>query len=67
MPDVLTMLRLPWNVAGEKEATIVSLLYSLLAVCITGLVIYGAYYGGVTALLLRSMFFSAVAAAAAPQ
>lgn len=63
MPDVLTMLRLPWNVAGEKEATIVSLLYSLLAVCITGLVIYGAYYGGVTALLLRSMFFSAVAAA----
>lgn len=60
---MLNTLRLPWYVTGEREAAIVSLLYALLAVGITGLVVYGAYYGAVTALLLRSMFFSAVAAA----
>lgn len=63
MSDVLTKLQLPWQATGDKEATVVSLLYTLFAVGITGLVIYGAYYGGITALLLRSMFFSAVAAA----
>jgi TRAP transporter 4TM/12TM fusion protein len=50
--------------AGKREKTLVSLLFSAIAVGIAGLVLYGAYYGGITALLLRSSFFSLVAAAA---
>ena len=49
---------------GGKERLIVSLLFSVVAAGIAGLVLYGAYYGGITALLLRSLFFSFVAAAA---
>lgn len=42
---------------GRKEQLSVSFLFSILAISIAGLVIYGAYYGGITALLLRSSFF----------
>src|SRR3546814_7903813 len=60
---VLGALRLESAAAGEREATAVSLLYALLAVAVAGLVVHGAYLGSVTALLLRSLFFSMVAAA----
>jgi len=63
MREALGRLRLPSSAAGEREATVVSLLYALLAVGTAALVVHGAYFGGVTALLLRSLFFSAVAAA----
>lgn len=59
-----TSLLLPSEYLGRKEQLVVSLLFSALAVCIAGLVLYGAYYGGITALLLRSSFFSLVACAA---
>ncbi|MAF17533.1 MAG: C4-dicarboxylate ABC transporter permease [Marinomonas sp.] len=49
---------------GRKEQLSVSFLFSVLAIGIAGLVIYGAYYGGITALLLRSSFFSLVACSA---
>lgn len=49
---------------GRKEQLSVSFLFSILAIGIAGLVIYGAYYGGITALLLRSSFFSLVACSA---
>lgn len=48
---------------GPLETRIVSGLFALMAVAISALVIYGAYFGGITALLLRSVFFSGVAAA----
>lgn len=55
------------SLRGENSANggaiTVSLLYALLAVAVTGLVIYGAFFGGITALLLRSMFYSLVASA----
>ncbi|RDL46174.1 C4-dicarboxylate ABC transporter permease [Marinomonas piezotolerans] len=49
---------------GRREQVVASTLFSLLAVSIAGLVLYGAYYGGITAFLLRSSFFSLVSAAA---
>lgn len=54
------------SLRGESAnggAIVGSLLYALLAVAVTGLVIYGAFFGGITALLLRSMFYSLVASA----
>ena len=57
-------LLLPTESLGRKEQLVVSILFSALAVSIAGLVLYGAYYGGITALLLRSSFFSLVACAA---
>src|SRR3546814_6155284 len=60
---VLGALRLESAAAGEREATAVSLLYALLAVAVAGLVVHGAYFGSITALLLRSLFFSLVAPA----
>src|SRR3546814_13678005 len=60
---VLGALRLESAAAGEREATAVSLLYALLAVAVAGLVVHGAYFGSIPALLLRSLFFSLVAAA----
>ncbi|TGG93407.1 TRAP transporter fused permease subunit [Natronospirillum operosum] len=45
------------------EFRLISVLFSLFAVGIAALVVYGAYFGGITALLLRSVFFSAVACA----
>ncbi|MEO3386892.1 TRAP transporter fused permease subunit [Mesorhizobium sp. CAU 1741] len=62
MKDALNKLILPSDHVGEGEARIVSLLFAVLAVTTTGLVIHGAFFGGITALLLRSLFFSAVAA-----
>lgn len=57
-------LLLPSDYLGRKEQLVVSIVFSVLAVSIAGLVLYGAYYGGITALLLRSSFFSLVACAA---
>lgn len=57
-------LLLPSESLGRKEQLVVSILFSVLAVATAGLVLYGAYYGGITALLLRSSFFSLVACAA---
>ncbi len=63
MKDALKELRFSSDHASEKEVTVVSVLYVLFAVITTGLVIYGAFFGGITALLLRSLFFSAVSSA----
>lgn len=49
--------------AGKRELLVVSLLFSLMAVGLTALVVYGAYFGGITALILRSIFLSLVAGA----
>ena len=64
MKTSLQSLLLESPFAGEKERLSVSVLFSVIAVGIAGLVLYGAYYGGITALLLRSLFFSLVAGAA---
>lgn len=61
--QVVNKLQLVDTTAGEKETLVVSLVFSLLAVAVTGMVIYGAYFGGITALILRSLFFSAVSGA----
>ena len=62
MSAILERLRLdraPARSRGEADA--VSLLFALLAVAATALVVYGAYFGLITALILRSAFFSLVA------
>jgi TRAP transporter 4TM/12TM fusion protein len=64
MKTSLQSLQLESTFAGEKERLSVSILFSVIAVGIAGLVLYGAYYGCITALLLRSLFFSLVAGAA---
>ncbi|ETI60261.1 TRAP transporter permease [Marinomonas profundimaris] len=64
MKTSLQSLQLESTFTGEKERLSVSILFSVIAVGIAGLVLYGAYYGGITALLLRSLFFSLVAGAA---
>ena len=64
MKTSLQSLQLESTFAGKKERLSVSILFSVIAVGIAGLVLYGAYYGGITALLLRSLFFSLVAGAA---
>ena len=46
-----------------RETAIVSLVFTILAVAVTALVVYGAYFGLITALILRSVFFSLVASA----
>lgn len=63
MTTELHKLQLPAPDVGRREATILSLIFAVIAVGVSGLVIYGAYFGGITALLLRSMFFSTVSAA----
>lgn len=63
MSEALDKLLLRGGHGKGRGAIIISLLYALLAVAITALVIYGAFFGGITALLLRSMFYSLVAAA----
>ena len=45
------------------EKTVVALIVSALALAVTVLLLYTSYFGGLTALLLRSMFFSLMAAA----
>ncbi|MDS9469837.1 TRAP transporter fused permease subunit [Paracoccus sp. MBLB3053] len=65
MPGI-TQLRLRLQRHGAislPEATIVSLCFAALAVAVTALVIWGAYFGLITALILRSGFFSLAAAA----
>ncbi len=62
MTGLLDQLRLDRATQrNDREAAIVSLLFAALAVAVTGLVIYGAYFGLITALILRSLFFSMVA------
>ncbi len=63
MKDALKELRFSSDHATNREVITVSLLYTVFAVVTTGLVIYGAFFGGITALLLRSLFFSAVSSA----
>lgn len=48
---------------SDTERVVASLYFAALAVAVTGLVIYGAYFGLITALILRAMFFSLVASA----
>ena len=64
MQSLLDTLRLDRGIKrGNAEAFIVSALVSLLAVGVTALVVYGAYFGLITALILRSVFFSLVSMA----
>src|SRR5690606_7369280 len=46
-----------------KEAVIASFLYAVLAIGVTAIVIHGAYFGSITALILRSTFYSMAASA----
>ncbi|MEJ2624763.1 MAG: hypothetical protein P8Z80_09555 [Pseudolabrys sp.] len=48
---------------GQIERRVVGSAAALLAVLTTGLVLYEAYYGTITALVVRSEFFSAMASA----
>ena len=57
----LDALRLTEEDRARGETAIVSALVAALAVAATALVVYGAYFGLVTALVLRSLFFSLVA------
>ncbi|WP_321332723.1 TRAP transporter fused permease subunit [Breoghania sp.] len=45
------------------EKTVVALVVAVLGLAVTGMLLYTSYFGGLTALLLRSMFFSMMAAA----
>lgn len=59
----LDTVRLPAPPERHRhEVTIVSLMVVALAIAATALVIYGAYFGLITALILRSAFFSLVGA-----
>jgi TRAP transporter 4TM/12TM fusion protein len=57
----LDALRLTEEDRARGETATVSALVAALAVAATALVVYGAYFGLVTALVLRSLFFSLVA------
>jgi TRAP transporter 4TM/12TM fusion protein len=61
--EPVASLTLPSAHAGARERAIVTAAVALLAVATTGLVVYGAYYGTITALVLRALFFSGMAAA----
>lgn len=64
MLSFIDELRLDHRTEGrEREVKLVSLLFTILAVAVTALVVYGAYFGLITALILRSVFFSLVGAA----
>lgn len=63
LTDINQKIALPNAHGTEKEAVIASFFYAVLAVGVTALVIHGAYFGSITALILRSMFFSMAAAA----
>lgn len=54
-------LRLEAPGRSRGEVALISLLVAALALAATVLVVYGAYFGLITALILRSMFFSLVA------
>ncbi|SDY57694.1 TRAP transporter permease [Citreimonas salinaria] len=66
MFKLLDRLRLDRSATTRSggEIAFISLLFTLVAVAVTGLVIYGAYFGLITALILRSAFFSLVASGA---
>lgn len=63
LSDLTSKLALPNEHGTNKEAIIVSMLYAALAVGITAIVIHGAYFGSITALILRSIFYSMAASA----
>jgi TRAP transporter 4TM/12TM fusion protein len=60
--EVFDRLRLKAGAVGRRETNALSLVFAVMAVAATALVVYGAYFGGITALVLRSLFFSVVAA-----
>ncbi|SFP44455.1 TRAP transporter permease [Tranquillimonas alkanivorans] len=66
MFKLLDKLRLDRSATTRSggEVVFVSLLFTLVAVAVTALVVYGAYFGLITALILRSSFFSLVACGA---
>ena len=39
MADMMSKLRLPWYLTGKREAGMVSIVYTLLALAVTGLVV----------------------------
>ncbi|HEX2255753.1 MAG TPA: TRAP transporter fused permease subunit, partial [Afifellaceae bacterium] len=61
--EALASLILPSPHAGQRERALVSAAVAILAVAVTALVVYGAYFGTITALVLRALFFSGMAAA----
>ncbi|MDR5885999.1 TRAP transporter fused permease subunit [Vreelandella janggokensis] len=61
--QVTEKLLLDVDGAGRRESVFVSLLFSAMAIAVTALVVYGAYFGGITALILRAIFLSIVAGA----
>ena len=63
MVRAMDELRQPAEGAGEMEVRTVSVIFAILAITATALVIHGAFFGNITALLLRSLFLSVVAAA----
>lgn len=63
LTDLTSKLALPNEHATHKETIAVSMLYAVLAVGVTAIVIHGAYFGSITALILRSTFFSMAASA----
>src|SRR5690606_32772826 len=63
LTDLTSKLALPDEHATHRETIAVSMLYAVLAVGVTAIVIHGAYFGSITALILRSTFFSMAAAA----
>jgi TRAP transporter 4TM/12TM fusion protein len=59
----MAQLQLPATTARPGERVLVAVAVAILAVATTALVIYGAYFGTITALILRSLFFSLMACA----
>lgn len=63
LSELSQKIGLPNEHGTQKEAIFASFLYTVLAVGVTIAVVWGAYFGGITALLLRSVFYSMVASA----
>lgn len=63
LSETYEKLALPNEHGTEKEAVIASFFYAVLALGVTAIVLHGAYFGSITALILRSTFFSMAAAA----
>jgi TRAP transporter 4TM/12TM fusion protein len=61
--EALASLALPSAHAGGRERAVVTAAVAVLAVATTALVVYGAYFGTITAIVLRALFFSAMASA----
>jgi hypothetical protein len=58
MVRAMDEFRQPGEGAGEREVRTVSVLFAILAITATALVIHGAFFGNITALLLRCSFRS---------